>query len=319
MYHYVRDAHLTKYPHIHAINLSEFKLQINYLEKYYTIITIEDCIEYLEYDKKLPQNACLLTFDDAYIDHFDNVFPILLKKNIQGIFFPPSMAIMDKTVLDVDKIKFILATTNNDINGLMKNINSLLNKYRNQYRLKSNEYYFNKLAKANKFDKKEVIYIKRLLQMELVEKLRKKITDSLFKIYVSDDVTSFSSELYMNLEQLKTMYENGMYIGSHGYSHSWLDKLSPEKQKFEINKSLEFLSLIGTPQKNWIMSYPYGAYDKSVINILKEKKCALAFTTNWDIADLNKENKYCLKRLDTNDFPKSKVSQPNKWTKKIMN
>ena len=201
----------------------------------------------------------------------------------------------------------------------MKNINLLFNKYRNQYRLKSNVYYFNKLAKANKFDIKEVVYIKRLIQMELVEELRGKITDILFKTYVTKDVKSISNELYMNLDQLKIMSQGGMYVGSHGYNHYWLDKLSPEKQEYEINQSIDFLSLVGTPLENWVMCYPYGAYNHSLLKIIKEKNCGLAFTTKFDIASLSKKNAYTLERLDTNDFPKSEVNYPNNWTRKIIN
>ena len=33
---------------------------------------------------------------------------------------------------------------------------------------------------------------------------------------------------------------------------------------------------VGAPTDNWVMCYPYGGYDNSVIEILKKKKCKLA-------------------------------------------
>ena len=317
MYHYVRDIHLTKYPNINGILISEFESQIKYLKKYYTFIKIEDCIEYLLNGVRLPQNACLLTFDDGYIDHFETVFPILYDNNIQGCFFPPAKVIIENSVLDVNKIHFILSSTKDYVEELINEIYTLLDEYRGEYNLKSNNQYFTKLAKANRFDSKEVIFIKRLLQVELDEELRKIITHRLFKKYVTEDIKSFSNELYMNLDQLKIMFQGGMYIGSHGYNHYWLDKISPEKQEYEINQSIEFLSIVGTPLKNWVMCYPYGAYNHSLIKILKEKNCGLAFTTKFDIANLTRENAYTLERLDTNDFPKSEVRYPNHWTRKL--
>ena len=65
------------------------------------------------------------------------------------------------------------------------------------------------------------------------------------------------------------------------------------------------------------MCYPFGAYNDSLLKILNEKKCSLAFTTKFDVSNLTKANAYTLERLDTNDFPKSKVSYPNYWTKLI--
>jgi len=319
MYHYVRDAHLTKYPNINGILVGEFESQLKYLKKYYSFINIDDCIQNLQNEKCLPSNACLLTFDDGYIDHYETVFPILVENDIQGCFFPPAKAIIEHSVLDVNKIHFILASTKNCSDQLINDIYLLLDEYRVEYKLKLNNYYFNKLAKANRFDSKEVIFIKRLLQLELNEELRNIITDRLFKKYVTEDVQSFSDELYMNLNQLKIMSQSGMYIGSHGYNHYWLDKLSPEEQEYEINQSIDFLSLVGTPLKSWVMCYPYGAYNRSLLKILKQKKCGLAFTTKYNIASLSEKNAYTLERLDTNDFPKSEVNYPNKWTRKIIN
>ena len=38
----------------------------------------------------IPENSCLLTFDDGYKDHIDYVLPELMKRKLQGSFFPLS-------------------------------------------------------------------------------------------------------------------------------------------------------------------------------------------------------------------------------------
>jgi peptidoglycan/xylan/chitin deacetylase (PgdA/CDA1 family) len=43
----------------------------------YNIVRIEDVIAASQGIQTLPPHAVLLTFDDAYSDHFVNVFPIL--------------------------------------------------------------------------------------------------------------------------------------------------------------------------------------------------------------------------------------------------
>lgn len=62
----------------------------------------------------MPPHAVLLSFDDAYADHFEYVFPILEHEHIQGAFYPPVKAVTEHTVLDVNKIHFILASTPED-------------------------------------------------------------------------------------------------------------------------------------------------------------------------------------------------------------
>ena len=315
MYHYVRELHYTRYPQIKGLLTSQFREQLAYLKKYYTFVTVQDCINALQQDTELPLDACLLTFDDGYIDHFTTVFPILDENKIQGCFFPPANAVLSREVLDVNKIHFILASAYKNLNQLITDLYTYLDKYRSQYQLKSNSHYYSVLAVKNRFDPPEVVFIKRLLQVELAESVRKLITNELFYQYVTKDEKSFSRELYMDIDQIKCMCRNGMYIGSHGFGHDWLNDLSPERQESEIDKSLEFLSLVNAPTENWVMCYPYGVYNKSLIEILKKKKCALGFTTVVNVATFSKENAYTLERLDTNDLPKSSNSKPNLWTK----
>jgi len=316
MYHYVRDLPNTKYPEIKGLLTNDFKGQLDYLKKYYTFITIEDCISRIHYDCELPANACLLTFDDGYIDHYMTVFPILNEKKIQGSFFPPAKAILYDEVLDVNKIHFILAFSYNKIDKLLKDIYSCLDKYRLKYNLKNNSYYYSKLAIKDRFDVAEVIFVKRLLQVELEGKLRKLIVDELFKNYVTKDEKSFSRELYMDLDQIKCMVRNGMYVGSHGFNHSWLNMLQYDEQENEIDQSLRFLNLVNAPTKNWVMCYPYGLYNDSLIEIIKKKGCSLAFTTKVDLSNLTKKNAYTLERLDTTDLPYTLNSRVSAWTKK---
>ena len=304
MYHYVRDLKNSKYPEIKGLNYHEFINQLDYLEKNYTFINIHDCFEQLDNKNNiLPHNPVLLTFDDGYIDHYKNVFPILHKKKIQGVFFPPAEVVVENKVLDVHKIHHILAV-NKKLDDLLKEFSSLFKLYSKEYKLESEDYYFKKLAYSNKYDRKEIIYFKRMLQHELPKKLRKKIVSDLFAKYVSNDEQSFSKELYMSNENLKEMKENNMIIGGHGYSHLWHENLSLSQQEDEIKLTLNFLNSLNVKTKDWVMCYPYGSYNKDTIDILQKYQCKMSFTTNLKLTNLVYNNRFTLERLDTNQLPK---------------
>ncbi|MCX5695193.1 MAG: polysaccharide deacetylase family protein [Candidatus Omnitrophica bacterium] len=266
---------------------------------------MEDCIASIYRDTALPKKAVLLTFDDGYIDHFSTVFPILKERKIQGCFFPSVRAIKHNEVLDVNKIHFILAAAGK-LSSLLDDVYSCLDEYRSEYDLKSNEYYYSKFAKKSRFDSRAVIFIKHLLQKELKADLRKVIINRLFAKYVSKDEADFSKGLYMNLEQLRHIIGNGMYVGGHGYDHCWFNALAPELQEKEVDLSIDFLKELGSPIDNWVMSYPYGAYNDSLISILKKKDCKLGLTSRVGVAKFTKENMFKLERLDTNDLPKER-------------
>ena len=303
MYHYVRDLSSTRYPAIKALMTSQFEEQIEYLKRNYTIVKAEDCLAALYDGAELPRKACLLTFDDGYIDHFETVFPILEKNGVKGCFFPPAKAILAHEVLDVNKIHFILASAATRLECLMNDVYRCLDKYRERYCLESNDYYYSRLAVKSRFDTADVIFIKKLLQTGLEEDARRFITGELFKKYVTADEKAFSRELYMDLGHLKSMSVSGMCIGGHGYDHSWLDNLPAEKQEREIDESIELLRLVCGSVKDWVMSYPHGGYNDSLIAMLKKKGCAMAFTSKVGVAVLSRKSAFTMKRFDTNDLP----------------
>ena len=109
MYHYVRDLKRSRYPEIKGLSNDEFSEQISYIQRYYEVISGKQLIDAIVLGKDLPSNPLLLTFDDGYIDHFTEVFPVLDREKISGCFFPPAKCILGNDTLDVNKIHFILA------------------------------------------------------------------------------------------------------------------------------------------------------------------------------------------------------------------
>jgi peptidoglycan/xylan/chitin deacetylase (PgdA/CDA1 family) len=303
MYHYVRNLKDSRFPEIKGLDISLFEEQIKYLIKHYNIVSVDRVIENLDNKKSLPNNPVILTFDDGYKDHYTYVFPILIKYDIKGCFYIPAKCFKEKKVLDVNKIHFILASEENKTK-IIDDIFKLLDKNRKKYSLHENDYYYKKLAAKSRFDTEEVIFIKRILQVELIEELRNSIVDHLFKKYVTNDEVTFWEELYLTKDQIQCMQKLGMHIGSHSYDHIWLGSVNQEIQVGEIDNSLKFMKEIGIKTDNWTMCYPYGSYNETTIEILKEKNCKLALTTEVKIANLTEANRYVIPRLDTNDMPK---------------
>jgi peptidoglycan/xylan/chitin deacetylase (PgdA/CDA1 family) len=315
MYHYVRDLKNSRFLGIKGLDLDLFREQIHYLRKHYHIITMEEVIHSIDNQAKIPRKSVLLTFDDAYSDHYMNVFPILDKYQLQGSFYTPSKAVSEHAVLDVNKIHFILASVQNK-SDIVSDLKNLLRVYKKEYQLQDFDYYYEKLAGADNYDTAEVIFIKRLLQVELREELRIKITDTLFEKYVGMSEPSFSRELYMNEEQLKHMLRSGQHIGNHGYNHYWWNSLTKEEMRDELDLSIAFLNKIGVDMDNWTACYPYGSYDDQSIEMLQERGCKLAVTTEVDIATTSKSTRFVMPRLDTNDIPKGRYEETNEWHSK---
>lgn len=300
MYHYVRPIEGSVWSKIRGLELEGFKRQLDYLSSNYDFVTAEDVINSSKHMRPLSSKACWLTFDDGYKDHYRYVLPELLKRGIQGSFFPPVKAITERTMLDVNSIHHIIASTRN----MVELVDDLNLEIRNAgFSDDEIQKLWLEYAVASRYDSKEVIYVKRLLQLAFPENIRNTITSILFRKYVGLSQAEFSDELYMSESEVKDLVQAGMYVGSHGYRHLWLNKESKASQKSEIERSITFLSTVGARTVDWIMCYPYGAYNEETIDLLKDSKCAIGITTEAASADLSVHHPLKLPRLDTNDFP----------------
>lgn len=299
MYHYVRPIKNSKDPKMKGLEVENFERQVDFFIKKFKFITADQLIESIYENKDLPQNSIILTFDDGLNDHHSYVFPILKKKKIQGLFFPPAEPIIANKVLDVHKIHFILARWKNQI-SLIKEIFDFINSNRKKYNLRDPKKYFSDLAVANRFDSQEIIFVKRILQRDLPKELRSELTDKLFK-KVSSDEEKFAENFYLTFEQIAEMRDAGMFFGSHGFRHEWLSYLNNNELDKELAESIKFLTKI--KQKKRIMCYPYGDFDERVISKIKEFNFKIGLTSEVGEADLKQEYAFKLKRYDTNDFP----------------
>ncbi len=302
MYHYTRDLTHSRYHRIKGLDVSLFREQIEFLNQKFCIVTMEEVILASKGQYELPENSLLLTFDDGYIDNYTYAMPILEEKKVQGSFFIPGKTFTEHCLLDVNKIHYILASAVPQ--KLLEDVFERMDYYRGrEFDFPDNKELWDKYGnKEGRFDSKEVLFIKYMLQTVLPEKLRKCISSELFEKYVGVSEEQLAYELYLTEEQIRTMKHHGMHIGIHGYDHYWLGNLSKDQMQSDINKALDVMDAF-IDKKEWVMNYPYGNYNDQVIEYIEKRGCCLAFTTEVNVADVNRDNLFKLPRLDCNDFP----------------
>lgn len=309
MYHYTRDLIHSRYPQIKGLDLPLFREQIAYMKHNFNIVTMEEVIEAVNGKAKLPEQALLLTFDDGYIDNYTVAFPILEEFGVQGSFFIPGKTFATHQLLDVNKIHYILASAN--IMELVQDVKEKMDYYRGQeFDYAPTDELFHEYAVADRFDIRETVFVKKMLQTVLPEKLRNRICSDLFEKYVGVTEEQLAYELYMTEEQIATMKRHGMFIGIHGYDHYWLGNLSIEQMKEDISKALDTLNGF-IDRKSWVMNFPYGSYNQEVLNYIKSEGACIGLTTEVKVADIDKDEVLTLPRLDCNDFPPKSENYKN--------
>lgn len=309
MYHYTRDLQHSRYPAIRGLDQALFCQQIEFMKNNFNVVTMEQVMDAVEGKSELPEKALLLTFDDGYADNYTFALPVLERYGIQGSFFVPGKTIATHQLLDVNKIHYILASA--DIKRIVADVKSKMDYYRGaEFDYPSTKELWNQYAVDERFDGKEVVFVKRILQTVLPEKLRNQISSDLFEKYVGVSEEQLAYELYLTDEQIRTMKRHGMFIGLHGYDHYWLGNLSAEQMKQDILLALDTLDEF-INRKHWVMNYPYGSYNRSVLDYIRNQGACVGLTTEVGVADIRKDNALELPRLDCNDFPPKSENYKN--------
>ena len=264
-------------------------------------------------ERTLPPKSLLITFDDAYRNHYDIALPELNKRNVSGLFFIPGKVVKERKILDVNKIHLILSKL--DIKTILNEIYLLIKQNRVQYNFEGDENIYNKFVDTGKkagyrWDTNDIIFIKQGLQRLLPKPIRKKIIDNLFTKIYGNDEEKVSSEIYMNSNEVNEMINNQMYIGAHGFEHDWLNSMNKDEQQEELLKSCQMLKGFKINEKLWSISFPFGGFDKTTLDLCKIHEFKLGFTTLPKTADLINDDVLTMPRLDTNDFPCKDNSNP---------
>ncbi len=303
MYHYVRDLAASRYPQIRGLDSRKFAYQLDYLMDTRQILKPNEVQDAIRSGEAFSGNACWLTFDDGYADHFDVVFPLLEERGLKGSFFPPVLTTARQDVLDVNKVHFVLAAAPST-EEIIDYLRALFDAHdvADQTGMSFSEHLAD-IDTSSRFDSPDVIRIKRLLQLTLPEETRAKFCNELFRRFVADDIQAFANELYMSVDQLREMSDSGHEIGIHGYNHNWLGSLSREEQTSDVAAAVKFFQDQGLLQDGWTMCYPYGSYNDDTLKIVSNLGCSIGLTTVPESVPLSSYRPLELPRLDTNDFP----------------
>ncbi len=303
-YHYVRPLSQSAFPRLKALDLMDFCGQLDHLHANYSVIGHRDLHQVLHDGKELPPHACVLTFDDGYRDHYQYVFPELLRRGLSGLFFAPRMSMLDRKVLEVNKIQFVLASVQSPAK-LADELDDLLCKHQlgDPQNLRKTH------MQANRYDSAKVSYFKRVLQHALPSSARSQLVDILFERHVNEDVNDFGDDLYLTVEEARHMRAEGMEFGGHGDQHLWHGLATEEELAKEIAGSVSTLEAIGAPVRAGYYCYPFGSQSSSARSSIVAAGFKTGFTVLPKLHDVHRGCPLQVSRLDTNDLPKINAAE----------
>ena len=291
MYHYIRNKNKL-FPYSNILEKKSFLNQVKKFSKFGLVNSYEELFS--------NNDKYILTFDDGFKDHIYAAEKIKKKGGV-GLFFLPTLPLVNKQILDVHKTH--LLTSKVKASKIFETLNNYLriNRIKDFYNVYEKEKYKN--AYINQNDEIEKKKFKRLMNYYGNLKIRSKILDFLlneFELYVK------AKDFYLNKKEIKYISSLGMIVGSHSHSHTLLSRLSYKKQLNEIKSSKKLLQNILKKEVN-LFCYPYGgkrSYNLNTLNILKKLNFKLAYSVEHKDINISniRKNPFELSRYDCNIF-----------------
>lgn len=112
MYHHVQSPEQAKTRNqvTLSVRTEDFRAQMQYLkDRNYTIVSMQDLLNFFEQGIKPPSKSVLLTFDDGYNDFYLDAYPILREFNYPATVFVPTGLMNNVGYLYWDKMSEMAA------------------------------------------------------------------------------------------------------------------------------------------------------------------------------------------------------------------
>ena len=288
MYHYIRDRgdEAEAGSGILGMPVKTFGAQLDELSKQHTFVTWPEVRLAIQELKPLPGSACLLTFDDGVLDHYLNVFQILKRRNLSGLFFAMDRCEGEGLTLP-HKIHFLLAKLG--LARLREAIWGKLDGSQREHFTQAERKYQLRYPPVS-LDKR-INLLKAVLQRDLSDEVDS-VLSTLFTEHIGSERET-AQKYYLNSNQIQSMAAGGMHFGGHSHHHPWFDWIDSAARNTEIKASATWLRKIEAGP--WPFAYPYGGLSDDCPKLLKANGFIAGFTTQ---TQLRHADPYFIGRLD---------------------
>jgi peptidoglycan/xylan/chitin deacetylase (PgdA/CDA1 family) len=257
-----------------------FNWQMAYLKRWFSAISIEELVAWLEDREPLPPNPALITFDDGYLDNYVHAYPVLRQHNLPALIFLTSGHIGTDKPFYWDMAAYCFKHTGRE----------------SVHFPDGSEVSWETEEQKEEVNRSLTEALKRLPQEQkeqwaarLPEQLGVSIPQGHFK------------RLMLNWELVREMHAGGIRFGGHTISHPILTRVSAERARQEIAGCKEQIEReLGAPALSF--AYPNGMqgdWNAEMEGLLKEAGYRAAFTLLSGPASLKevKESPFAIRRI----------------------
>jgi peptidoglycan/xylan/chitin deacetylase (PgdA/CDA1 family) len=268
----------------HKISAFSFRKHLDYIGKYYQILSPESFLNWLDDEATIDKPSVVLTFDDAYLSFYEEIYPILKETEMRVLMFVPTGFVGKTGYFWVDELQVALQKTSARV-IVVDNKRFFL---------------YSRLYRGGVCEK-----IIRTLHFLDEESRSEIMEDLLMELNVTITENDMVGYRFLSWPQIAEMGKSGLVVfGSHTVSHPNLTFLSDGPLKFELQESRRILEN-RTRKPVSTLAYPYGGldfFDRRVIDEAKKAGYSHAFTTVQGGIENKEKERFRLRRVMLFDY-----------------
>lgn len=246
-----------------CVSTGNFEQHMRYVKRNYPILRFED--DWMD----IAQDSVVITFDDGYLDNYENAVPVLNALEIPATFFISSSCLDGNREFWWDELETILLSSK-DIPG--------------RFYLED-ERYGCEWNTGSYEERKNCYWAIRSMMLQLTDRRRREAwMEQLWKWsgiprWSREGNAAITKEICRKMAKFPNIT-----IGCHTVSHPGLSRLTQEEQRREITGAkAELESLLR--KEIVVMSYPHGMYDARTVQICKGAGLVKSATTKPALAE----------------------------------
>lgn len=231
---------------------ADFRQQMAFLKTHFSVISLDNVHRALANNAALPDYPLLITFDDGYLDNYQNAYPILREFGFPAVIFLATSRMTDPTPLWWDAVARYFHHTQTQhadlpLIGAADITPATLDRL---------------LAELKKIPEDE--------KLDAVEAIRQSLN-----VTVPD-----AEPLFMNWEQVREVVNNGIACQSHTVTHPIMTRIAPDEVRRQLAESRQRI-IDETGQTVTAFAYPNGTpadYSPDTMKALHETGYQTAYT-----------------------------------------
>jgi peptidoglycan/xylan/chitin deacetylase (PgdA/CDA1 family) len=265
-----------------AVSPDCFQKQLEILKRKFTVVSLEELVTSLKREK-LKSNMVAITFDDGFVDNYQNAAPLLEWYGMPATFYLTTNPLKDQKLYWWDELQSVILLTER-LPKILK-VNVAGKPF--QFEFRRDQVLTSKMSQENFTwvygkptpNERISLYLQLWKMIQPLQHLDQYTIMRELRAWAGIIYLPLGNGAPMKVYHMQKLSKNDLFsIGAHTVNHAMLGAQTELVQGYEIRESKNEIELL-SEKKIKAFAYPYGNYNAVTQDILKKNGFDHAVTT----------------------------------------